>query len=116
MVSRARQTEHLMMNRALSKPFIELSIDEMSEIISSKEPSLEKLEKKALILMRSAMVAISRIQVVADIEIRPSEQFFKEIYKILSQLASITITLNTLLNSYKKTPVDAGVNLTILEE
>lgn len=91
-----------------SKAVVDFKFDELSLAILEKEPSLEDLRRKALILLRGAIVALGRIEIVVDAMSNESYRDYFHISRVqMNKVAGVTGWLNQIdFFADKSTPAE----------
>lgn len=86
------------------KQFVDFTFDEMTKVILEKEPYLEDLRRKALILLRGSITAIGRIQVVADVRFGSQPDVFKIFRSCMEHVSIATTIIDNYDGDNKKAP------------
>lgn len=88
------------------KTFLDLSIDEMEEVILEKEPSLRDLVCKSMHLLRLTINALARIHIVKSAIEKSNKEFDKKMYAYLGNISFVAQNLEETV--FRKNETSAG--------
>jgi hypothetical protein len=94
----------------MSKSFSDLTLDEMEAMVLQKEPSLDDLLGKALLLLRASIVTLGRIQIVRSAKEKPPPNFFSKIYELMSRVSFVIRLLEETVSTNKKALASTEAN------